>query len=435
MPKALFNIGFTMPSPPSYMKGQERADYIARRKFYNLTSDYNYFSYALNSEKVVKNKDAEHYFTREGSNTGLFDMDGAIDEEEAKKLRDELAKTKSIIWHGFISFDEETSVGFNSQENAIKFMKQTFNAFIDRTQLKRDNIRLFAALHDDTDHRHIHFAFYEKEPRRRDKNGNLCYTKKGVVDSKAIDNYLVSANMHLDEHGAEYWTARDRAMTALRSASMDVAAGKTSDQILNLELNKLIESLPKQGRLQYNSPNMKAARPQIDKVAMLLIASNPAAKEAHEAMLKELARVEMSVADLVKKNGLAYVNGKRIKKDEMTAIMSGKSATDVSYVDLNKVDYFDKLKADYQARIGNVVLGLCKDIKRGDLRDSKRKYGVNDKSKKIAARRRRGKRANAMRDVKNMLTELCRGQRADYIKTVQEIERENEFDSMRRIAQ
>ena len=82
MPKALFNIAFTLPSPPSNLRGNARADYQARRNFYNLTADYNYFSYSLDGKKVVKNANAEHYFTREGTNTGLFNLHGAIDKEE-----------------------------------------------------------------------------------------------------------------------------------------------------------------------------------------------------------------------------------------------------------------------------------------------------------------------------------------------------------------
>ena len=367
MPKVLFNIGFTLPTPPANLRGQKRVDYLARRKFYNLTADYNYFTYSLNDKKVVKNKDAEDYFTRSGTNAGLFDMNGALDKEQVSELKKNIAETNSIIWHGFISFDEETSVGFNSQENAVKFLNQTFNAFIDRTSLKRDNICLFASLHDDTDHRHIHFAFFEKEPRRRDKNGALCYTKRGTVDSKAIDNYLVSANMHIDEHAAEYYSARDAAMSSLKTARHNVATGINRNQKLNLELNRLIAALPKEGRLQYNADNMLALRPQIDRVADLLISSEPKASRAHNDMLKVLAGVEKNVIQLVKDNKLAYFDDKRMNKEQIEKVMQGDSEMNLKYVNLKNVDYFERLKADYQARIGNVVLCLCKDLKQHSL--------------------------------------------------------------------
>ena len=126
MLKAFFNIGFTLPQPPSNLRGQSRADYIARRKFYDMTAEYNYFSYTLNGKKVVKNKDAEQYYTRGGTNGGLFDMRGTLSEEQVQEMKAQLKTTRSIIWHGVISFDDDTSKGFETQESAIKFLNQTF---------------------------------------------------------------------------------------------------------------------------------------------------------------------------------------------------------------------------------------------------------------------------------------------------------------------
>ena len=49
--KAIFNIGYTSAEPPKKYTGEERAKYIARRKFYNLTADYNVFTYFLNGKR------------------------------------------------------------------------------------------------------------------------------------------------------------------------------------------------------------------------------------------------------------------------------------------------------------------------------------------------------------------------------------------------
>lgn len=169
MPKALFNITYTTPNPPKNYTGQRRAEYIAERNFYNLSADYNYFSYVLNGEKVEKNKDAEGYFTRTGS--GLFGFDGEYSKEQIAALKERLKNTQSIIWHGFISFDQLTSMGFTSMDQAEKFIKQTFGAFLEKTHLKKNNVELFAALHTDhPHHNHIHFAFFEKEPKHRDNS-------------------------------------------------------------------------------------------------------------------------------------------------------------------------------------------------------------------------------------------------------------------------
>lgn len=428
MPKALFNIAYTLPSAPSYLKGNARADYQARRSFYDLTAQYNFFSYVLNGKKIARNANAEEYYTRGGTNGGLFNLDGAMSEGQVAEMKKRLESSKSVIWHGFISFDEETSRGFQTQENAVKFMRQTFGSFLERTHLNPKNIELYAALHLDKEHHHhIHFAFFEREPKHRDKNGVLGYTHRGKFDARAIDNYLVSANMHLSENGYEYYTARDRAMSRLREARKEIGNSvKNAD--LRLALSDLRSKLPKEGRLQYNAAQMKELRPDIDRVAELLIASDPAANAAHKEVLVQLARVKEEVIELVKDNKLAYSDDRRMSKQELAAAMSGDSSMSLKFVDLKNVDYFERLQADYRARVGNVVLGVCKDLSRNDYQDRCRKHNINDRSMKINAKHRWRRRESLLQNAVRILAEVDKQQPANFIKTVQEIEREQEME-------
>ena len=428
MPKALFNIAYTLPSAPSYMKGNARAEYQARRSFYDLTAQYNFFSYVLNGKKIARNANAEEYYTRGGTNGGLFNLDGAMSEGQVAEMKKRLESSKSVIWHGFISFDEETSRGFQTQENAVKFMRQTFGSFLERTHLNPKNIELYAALHLDKEHHHhIHFAFFEREPKHRDKNGVLGYTHRGKFDARAIDNYLVSANMHLSENGYEYYTARDRAMSRLRETRKEIGNSvKNAD--LRLALSDLRSKLPKEGRLQYNAAQMKELRPDIDRVAELLIASDPAANAAHKEMLVQLARVKEEVIELVKDNKLAYSDDRRMSKQELATAMSGDSSMSLKFVDLKNVDYFERLQADYRARVGNVVLGVCKDLSRNDYQDRCRKHNINDRSMKINAKHRWRRRESLLQNAVRILAEVDKQQPANFIKTVQEIEREQEME-------
>lgn len=431
MPKALFNIAYTLPSPPSYLHGNARADYQAQRNFYNLTADYNYFSYSLDGKKVVKNANAEHYFTREGTNTGLFNLQGAIDKEQMNELKARLKATKSIIWHGFISFDKDISRGFNTQENAIKFMNQTFGGFLSRAGFKKDNIELYASLHDDTDHRHIHFSFFEKEPKRRDKNGVLGFRRLGKIDAKAIDNYLVSANMHLSEHRDEYYTARDEAVTRLNEVRKH-RQGRVmiKNQELNLALAELEKKLPKQGRLGYRSANMKALRPEIDKVTELLIGSSIKTMTAHGNVLTQFARIKSETEQLVKDNRLVYVDQRRLNKEEIAAAMT-ENLWGTKPIDMKNVDYFERLQEDYKCRLGNITIGVCMDLRRRDFEQFRRDK-VNDRLRKIAAKNRRRRRDNAVSGAIQALRRTADMYiRTNFLKTVQqneaEIERQRKF--------
>lgn len=438
--KAVFNIAYTLPSPPSYYSGNRRAEYIAQRNFYNLTAEYNYFDYSLNGSKVVKNANAEHYFTREETNTGLFNMDGPISEEKKAEIKSVLKDTQSTIWHGFISFDEMTSRGFCNQENCVKFMNQTFGAFLERAGFKKSNIELYCSLHDDTDNRHIHFAFYEKQPIRLDKYGRANFTRKGKIKAEAIDNYLVSANMHLSKHAADYFSARDKAIAEVhrlrdaksRTGFIDGRASTTS-LLLNTELNALCAKLPETGRLQYNSKEMAKLRPEIDRVASLLIYSDAKAFAAHGQMLKELARVKGEVEKLAADGKLGYLNGVRMTSADIAAVMDDGSTRNkpmaLNLVDLQKVDYFDRLQNDYKSRIGNIVLGMCKEMLRTRSHELRRYVHVNDKHRKIEAKLRRGFRSDLLRRTQSAIYAVCRQQNANFLKTVQEHERDIEHEN------
>lgn len=437
--KSIFNIGFTLAEPPAKLTGNARAEYIAERNFYNLTAEYNYFNYTLSGKKVTKNSTAEDYFTRGGSNTGLFNMDGPIDEQKKAELKAQLKDTKSIIWHGFISFDAETSRGFTNQENCVKFMNQTFGAFLDRAGLKKSNVELYCSLHEDTQHRHIHFAFFEKEPMRLNKNGYLGFTRRGKIAQPVIDNYLVSANMHLSEHAAEYYTARDKSINELhrlrdmrsRTGFVDGRAG-TAALMLNAELSALILKLPKTGRLQYNAAVMQDLRPQIDRIADMLIRSDVRAFEAHGQMLKELARVEKEMQKLAADGKFGYIDGKRMTAADIRAAMDDGSMRNksipVSLIDMQNVDYFERLRNDYKARVGNVVLGMCKEIIRSDSRDYRRVAHVNDKHRKIDAKYRRRYQHNLVIRAQSAIGAICRMESSNYLKTVQQHERDIEFE-------
>lgn len=435
MPKAVFNIAYTSARPPANLRGEDRAKYIARRQFYALTAEYNFFSYALKGTKVVKNSTAEDYFTRSNTNSGLFNLNGVMTSEQKEELRTKLKETESTIWHGVISFEEELTEWFDKQENAIKFLRQTFPSFLERTHLDPKNIEIYAALHNDTDNRHIHFAFFEKEPKRRNKNGVLGYTWRGNIDSRAIDNYLVSANMHLGEHAEEYYSARDRALGRLKELRGEIKekGAKGTPRTVVKALRELAEKLPKEGRLQYNAENMKDLRSVIDRVGALLIASDLESDEAYKAMMQQFARIEGEVKKLALENKLGYVNGKRLTADEMHRIMQGDTRGNempVSYLDMSKVDYLDRLKDDYRARVGNAVIAICRQINKDDKLSLRRKFRNKGRIRKIRAKNKRRRRESILKGAAKIFASMSRHTQDNFLKSVQEIECEQEMEKL-----
>ncbi len=150
-------------------------------------------------------------------------------------------------------------------------------------------------------------------------------------------------------------------------------------------------------------------------------------------MLKELARVENEVKQLSSEGRLGYVNGKRMTAADIAAAMDDgpmrNKSIPLSLIDLNNVDYFERLRNDYKARIGNVVLNMCKDIRHAEKHENRRIMRVNDLHRKIRAKRHRKYRKNLLRETQRAIGAMCNLERANFLKTVQQHERDIAYEN------
>lgn len=417
--KALFNITYTTKTPKIGATAAERAEHIQSRQYYDMTAKYNYFTYTLNGKKTQKNKDIHQYMTKCG--TPLFNMDKVYSKEELNQLKKRLKNSESIIWHGFISFDQETSKGFNDTESAQHFLKSTMTVLFERAGLNPKNIELYASIHFDTPHhRHIHFAFFEKEPKRRSSNGKLCYTQRGKLPKAALENYLVSANMHLDNKQYDYYSARDRAMDKLKETR-----GKQiieyGDKTIKTAFDNLCRVLPKSGRMQYNSSNLTPYRKQIDAVAILLLKTNPTAMQEHLQMMRELAYKQTEVGKICQEGKIGY--SERNMTEKQTAdILSGNGK--VHLPSEGNIDYIQRLMLDYKGRLGNRVLALVKEMRKDRI--VKMRARVNDKACKIAAKRRQIMNSQLIKKAIKNIGCFAGKARADFTADLRKAEQEIE---------
>ena len=95
---------------------------------------------------------------------------------------------------------------------------------------------------------------------------------------------------------------------------------------------------------------------------------------------------------------------------------------DKKSVETTNVDYFERLQSDYNARLGNLVLGMCKQILLSQ-RNYKKYYQVNDKKAKIISRRGVDLKSKLVLNVHKILAKDYHI-KADFQKTVQEIEKQ-----------
>lgn len=427
MPKVIFNIGFTPYKCPSRRSPEKHA---AERAFYNGTASYNYFDYSEKDTKVVKDekKPGTNYMEK---TSGVFNQNGVLTGKQKAELAEKLKNTKSIIWHGFISFDEETSKLFNTQAACIDFINGTMSTYFKENRLDMDKIELFCSLHSDTDNRHIHFSFFEREPATMNSKGYPAYRKSGVFGKKVGERYelsdgtvveegtkgarkkwiyddagrdcfLYKANMYLEENKFSLHAERDALMNEMKALT-PAEMQKQQNKELRASLKELAKKIPPQGRKTYGSKEMAFLRPDIDKVVKQFIDTVPGLRRGYDAW------------------NIAFY----AKESEAKRICARENLPYAPHVE-NRVhnERFELAK-----NLGNKVINLALDMRKEEVKA----FVTNDLARKIEAKNNRRMVDRALARAAKYGTNNGRGQVPgyDYSRILHKIEQEIELERQR----
>lgn len=310
--------------------------------------------------------------------TGVFNGDGLISQEKIAEMKERLKNNKGNIWHGFISLNEEQSHKIDTPEKCIGLIKRTFGQFLTDAGFNKKNIDLMCALHlDKPHHLHIHLVFWEKEPTyKSQKDGMLCYRRKGKINKDAIDKLFVRIGLYIDENRDRLFNTRVEAIRALRGMTYVKTAMGNSDEIRK-EIVSLAKDLPKTGRLSYGSKDMEAYVGRVDKIVETLIDYDGKARRSHLRFLNELEKHKQAIKNIC---GTPFAfTDKNIKVEEIERDLPKYH----NKIDEKVLSIIDDIEADYKRRQGNLVLKLASFIKPEIY--EKPKYGKlnpNDKNHK-----------------------------------------------------
>lgn len=292
---------------------------------------------------------------------------------ELELMKDRLKKNKGNIWHGFISLSEEESYKIDTPEKCIKFVKNVFGSFFKTAHLEESNMDLMCALHSDRPHHlHIHFQFWEKEPRYRDGKGGLKYRSKGTVDKHAIDKMFINAGLYLDDDRDDVYKSRLEALRELKGMTAINVAITTKDEVKE-ELLKLVKELPKEGRLSYGSKDMEPYRERVDNIVRLLLSYDREARKADKEFYRALEQRKMAIEKII---GYTHLfSDENVNLEEME-----RNKEKYGYrIDDKAKKIIDNIEADYIRRQGNLVLNLARKIKPEYFeRSLNKKYKPND---------------------------------------------------------
>lgn len=367
----IFDLKYTPYSLSKKASDYERNKNATERAFFDMSGDKNVYDYITTEGKRVGNKfTALEYLQK---STGVFNQSGMIPQEEVDAMKQRAKANKGNIWHGFISFNEHDSEKINTPDKCIQLVKNIFPTFLRESGLNPDNIDLMCALHLDRPHHlHIHFVFWEKEPKFKEKDGTLGYRKKGKIKEEAIDNMFVRLGLFADDDRDKLHKARDDSLKKLRKMTCVKAAMYSTDEIKQ-EILSFAKDLPKTGRLSYGSKDMEAYRERVDKIVKMLLDHDKTARKADLRFYEQLEEKRRVVENICgKEYALSGANTSPQTIERELPKYHHK-------IDESHIKIIETIEADYKRRQGNLVLNLCKFIKPEYFeRDKNKRYKAND---------------------------------------------------------
>ena len=245
-------------------------EYQNKRQFYSSNTNKDYMNYILTGINDTKKFDYLSYMNNKDKSAGVFGKNGLLTSDERKEIRQALRKTKSVIWDMVISFEEKFGKAWcDSYEQAYNLIKSELPKFFTRAGLDKENIVWYAGLHENTENKHIHISFFEKESQFMKNNKTLSYHSGKIPKDVLITSKIVFEKA---------LTNKTAEIVKLRKDLKEEYSGSTNiiekTRTFKRKFLKLYNQIPKTGRVSYDSENMEFLKNEVDKLTESIIYSN-----------------------------------------------------------------------------------------------------------------------------------------------------------------
>lgn len=225
--------------------------------------------------------------------TGVFNGDGFISQQELKAIQ-ERAKANKMLWHGFVSLNEEMSSKIDTPEKCMRLIKRTFGEFFRDMRLDSKNIDLICSLHKDKPHHlHIHFWFAEKAPKCKYRKKELEYRHKGKISKPVLDRMHVRLNSYVCGHEERLYMTRDEALRELKKITFPKSI--VSENEVRKALIDLAKKIPRDASFFYGKRDMEPYREQVDETVKKILLFDRRARKADRAFHERLAKYETDI--------------------------------------------------------------------------------------------------------------------------------------------
>jgi len=226
-----------------------------KRSFYSSASPNDYMTYIDKGIDAGRGADRDYmeYMGNPDKSTGVFDCKGILDNTQRKGLRKQLREAKGNIWDLVISLDG--SIGKErlcSYEQAYSLLTDVLPKLFRRMNFSIDNIVWYAGLHTNTDNRHVHVSFFEKEATFYNQARKEYRYRKGRISPEYISLLKADVEEHLFSDKEETKIRRKRAIEEIKDMSVSFDDPRFP-LFLQKEVRALMEEIPMKGRHSYAS--------------------------------------------------------------------------------------------------------------------------------------------------------------------------------------
>lgn len=254
-----------------------------------------------NEKELGRRKDGYLGYTSSHHKDSTISSEGVIDtkekrEELYRKLSSAFSKKGDIFYEEIISLEsheeaERLSLG-ESARQWEPLLSEVLPKVFRHRGFDPDNMLWTADLHTNTQHPHVHLLFMEKEhtmDRAKFTQSDMKYLKRQLLSAlERRQTYCDRLEASVDD----VFKKKDQQFRHLMS---DVEESLLNNK--NIQLTELLKALPKRGRMQYNSYNMKDYRPLIDNYIDHLIRTDKNAKASFSKLMETLDRLEANIND------------------------------------------------------------------------------------------------------------------------------------------
>lgn len=254
-----------------------------------------------NEKELGRRKDGYLGYTSSHHKDSTISSEGVIDTKEKRdelyrKLSSAFSKKGDIFYEEIISLESHEEAERLSLGESARQWEPLLNEVLPKVFRHRgfdpDNMLWTADLHTNTQHPHVHLLFMEKEhtiDRGKFTKSDMKYLKRQLLSAlERRQSYCDRLEASVDD----VFRNKDKQFRHLMS---DVEQSLLDNK--NIQLTELLKALPKRGRMQYNSYNMKDYRPLIDNYIDHLIRTDKKAKASFEKLMETIDKLEANIND------------------------------------------------------------------------------------------------------------------------------------------